>query len=83
MFVILTKTEPPLIASEEYLYDELIKRMIPGESYKAAEFQLYNVIDNCSHSYHYNIIDMFHVYNKTYVSNIFNSGYSYLKSFIG
>jgi phosphatidylinositol 3-kinase len=83
MFSILTKTLPPLISSEEYLYDELIKRMIPGDSSKNAEFQLYNVIDNSSsRSLHYNIIDMFHIYNKSYFSNIYNSSKSYLKLFL-
>jgi hypothetical protein len=55
---------PSSIINEEKLYDEFIKRMIPGENYKQAEIQLYKVIENSSVS-KYNIVDMLHSYGGT------------------
>jgi hypothetical protein len=81
MITTLNKTNPPLIASEEHIYDELIRRLIPGENCKQAEIQLYSVIDNSTTDYKYNVIDWFHFYDKTYISSMMTSSVSYMRSF--
>jgi len=55
--------------SETTLYEEFIKRMIPGENYAQAEIQLNKVIKNSSVS-RYNMEDMIHTYGGSTMSSV-------------
>lgn len=79
IFTILNKNTK-IYNSDELIYDELIKRLMPGENSKITEIQLYNIINDSSKSIQHNVIDIFHHYNKTYLSNIVSSSISYIKS---
>lgn len=70
MISIITKCTPPIItSSEEFIYNELYTRLLPGENYKQAEIQLYKIISNSSTEFqYYNMIDLFHSCSNTVYS---------------
>jgi hypothetical protein len=68
MLIALTEFHPSLNdvdINRDYIYNFIISRFIPGESYKEAEQQFKHKIDINSNTYSENIIDYFHKRNKS------------------
>ncbi len=69
MLISLTEFHPSLedrTLTKDYIHDFVMTRFVPGESYKEAELQFRNKIEQNSNTYSENIIDFFH---KTYRSD--------------
>lgn len=86
MLILVNSTTKNVSITKEKIYDEMIKRFLPGENCYQAEIQLDSVIDNCSRFYTNTMIDTMHNLGKQqqyYISNGTGAIWSSFKSFFG
>lgn len=74
------------IITFDEIYQEINKKLVPGESYHQAKIQFYDHIDNStSHTFVYSVVDKIHSSSKNgilgHFNNLFGITGSYIKGF--
>lgn len=87
MLSLLVESKPTIQNSvpftQQRIYNEVVRRFIPGETYQEAKVHLDNTIDHSTKSAQYAIVDFLHYHNKEKtISGMLNGAYESTRNMI-